>query len=110
MDKTVDRAIKINADVSHQGILIFTSCRGKAEAIIDYYSRNYGYIDLVKSKNNMWINLLDGRRVKWVDPTEHIRGYQCSEAYIDREIDENILNTVVMPICIFCTRESIRMI
>ena len=100
----------LNTEVSHQGVIVFTNNRMKAKSIIDYYIKNYEYVRAIIGENDMKVDLADGRRVKWVKPSDNARGHRCSEVYIDKDIDDDILNTVIKPICIHCTPETMRII
>ena len=43
----------------------------------------------------------------WLKPNDMARGYRCSRAYIDNNIDREALSTIVAPICIYCDENDI---
>ncbi len=56
------------------------------------------------------MTLKDGTHYIWITPTDYNRGYKLGKAYIDKDIDTEILNNIVLPMCSYCTRDNITVI
>lgn len=91
---------------------IFTNNRDKASIIFeDLYNQNKENIERYRQgKDQIDLLLKDGTYYTWIKPINMSRGHRCCKAYIDKNLTLDILNTVVVPICAYCTRENITVI
>lgn len=96
----------------HQGILIFTENYNKAKHIADWYIKEYEFNESMINENRIVIELTDGRRVIWVHTMTEgsLRGYRCSEAYVDMDISKDLWLNRIRYTTMFCSPETIRMI
>jgi len=90
---------------------IFTNDENKAEnkiqEIYNKLDKNNIY-RLINSKNQKELQLLDGSRYVWIKPIDSSRGYKCTEAFIDRELTLEELQYNVLPICIYCGKDTVK--
>ena len=91
---------------------VFTNKRDKASIIFEeLYSQNKENVERYRqSKDQIDLLLKDGDYYTWIKPTDNSRGHRCYKAFIDKNITLDILNTIVVPICVYCTRENITII
>ena len=59
-----------------------------------------------QSKNNIYTKFTDGTVLKWIIASENARGNKIGKMWCDKNIDEDILNTIIMPMY-FGKREDI---
>ena len=91
---------------------IFTDNYDKAKFIFDILELAYKN-DIQFYKENRYQPRLNLRTIKdeidfvWLKPIDMSRGYRCSRAYIDNNIDREALNTIVMLICMYCDEDDI---
>lgn len=91
---------------------IFTDDYNKAKHIFDIIELAYKG-DIKFYKNNQYTPRLNLITLKeeidfvWLKPHESSRGYRCSRAYIDNNIDADLLQNIVMPICNYCNENDI---
>lgn len=105
---------RFDNNVSHRppkrSTIIFTNSRDKAEKCLwDNYKRE----DMSKveiRKDYVYAEMLDGERVKWVKFTEGARGHRVSKVFLDRNVDIDFLNMIVLPICIYCSQDDVTII
>lgn len=78
---------------------IVTSDREKAASLIEEIerSRRARISHRINSSNEMLIQFSDGVRLKWIRPTESARGYRIGRMWCDVNVDQDILNTVILP-------------
>lgn len=88
---------------------IFTNDADKAENVL--YKIFWDNIDVaqrfVNDKDTKSVLLEDGTWYVWIKPILKSRGHRCRKAYIDRNINVDVLYELVVPICLFCTRKDI---
>lgn len=91
---------------------IFTNSRYKAILFFDeLYNRNNEQIEWYKnSKDEISLLLKDESYYTWIKPIDSSRGHRCSKAYIDKNLTLNELQEIVFPICVFCTRDTVKVI
>jgi len=91
---------------------IFTNNRDKASIFFEnLYGENKENVDkYMRSESQLSLLLKDGTYYTWVKPIDNSRGHRCCKAYVDKNLTLDILNTVVVPICAYCTRENITVI
>jgi len=97
----------------HNGkIGVFTNNRGKAIVFFeDLYNQNKEDVErYMHSKDQIDLLLKDGNRYSWIKPIEMSRGHKCCKAFIDKNLTLDVLHTVVVPICAYCTKENITVI
>lgn len=58
--------------------------------------------NVIKDKNGMFVELHNGETYKVVLATLCSRGHRCDKAYIEKGIDEEILNKVIYPCLSHC--------
>jgi hypothetical protein len=88
---------------------IFTNNINKAERVFNriYNDNKDSVVRYINGKNDKSIMLSDGTWYVWIKPTLNARGHRCRKAYIDKDIDINTLHDLIIPICIYCTREDV---
>lgn len=91
---------------------IFTSDEYKAEVILsEIYDRNRNDVKGFKNgREYKQLMLNDGTYYVWIRPTDSARGHKCRKAYIDKNIDIQTFEEIIVPICIFCSRNDIKVI
>lgn len=58
-------------------------------------------------KDYMELRLTNGKRYVWVKPCMRVRGYRFANIIIDRNIEFNILNNAIIPICYACGKDNV---
>jgi hypothetical protein len=88
---------------------VFTHDRDKVEKLFtNIYHDKRQEIDYYRNSRELQeIGLLDGTLYKWIKPNDGSRGHKCGKAYIDKNLTLNELNYIVVPICVYCSRENI---
>ena len=88
---------------------VFTNDRDKAEKLFtNIYHDKRQEIDYYRNSREMQeIRLLDGTQYLWIRPIGNSRGHKCGKAYIDKNLTLNELDYIVVPICIYCSRENV---
>lgn len=104
-DKRVDNFPRYN-------IGIITSDRDKVEKIIaDIFENNKGVVDrYINSKNEIRLRLKNGDNYIWIKPIPNARGHRLKSAYIDKNIDLDIFEDIIIPICAYCSKDDIKVI
>jgi len=91
---------------------IFTDNYDKAKFIFDILELAYKN-DIQFYRKHSYQPRLNLRTVRdeidfiWLKPNDTARGYRCSRAYIDNNIDREALTTIVAPSCIYCDKNDI---
>jgi len=86
--------------------LIFSNNEEKVDKLFN----SFPIIEVSEYRNNCrgkYMTLKNGEELLWLIPGENNRGYKCSKAYIDEDIDIYIFNNVTRYNCMFCTRDSV---
>lgn len=104
---------ELNFDNSKMRIGIITSNQEKADGLFEeIFNRNKEsvkrYIDS-KSQKEILLND-DITCYVWVKPYESSKGYKLKSAYIDKDIEIEIFENVIIPICAYCKKDDIKII
>jgi hypothetical protein len=88
---------------------VFTNDRNKAEKLFtNIYHDKRQEIDYYRNSREIQeIRLLEGTLYKWIRPIDNSRGNRCDKAYIDKNLTLDELNYIVIPICVYCSRENV---
>lgn len=89
---------------------IFTHNSQKAENKIMNIIKDIGTNNiekLKKSKDHKELILKNGIRYMWVKPIGMTCGIRCSGAIIDRTVTLDEFHKIILPICVFCTKETV---
>lgn len=102
----------VNNDYFNNKIGVFTKDRNKAEEFFtDLYHEKRQEIDYYRNSREIQeIRLFDGTQYLWIKPYDGSRGHKCGKAYIDKNLTLNELNYIVIPICIYCKRNDVKLI
>jgi len=102
----------VDNDYFNNKIGVFTKDRDKVEEIFtNIYHDKRQEIDYYRNSREMQeIRLLDGTQYLWIKLNDGSRGHKCGKAYIDKNLTLNELNYIVIPICIYCKRENVKLI
>jgi hypothetical protein len=84
-------------------IIIFTRDIEKLDKLLECNILDLG----VLRRSGQSFKMKDGNIAIVVKPNENARGYKCNKAYIDINIDNELLNNVVLPCCTYCDKENI---
>lgn len=93
--------------------LIFATTKEKAMIFLESLIGEIKYKDIKSIYKNatqydMWVELKDGNTYKVVSASDSSRGYRCGKAYVDKSIDQNIINCVIKPrLCLSKEKEPI---
>ena len=61
---------------------------------------------IIKTKEGIReIKLIDGVRYCWLKPSLNCKGVKCTYAYIDKDLSQEILETIIYPIAFCCKKE-----
>lgn len=104
---------ELNFDNSKARIGIITSNEEKADKIFEeIFNSNKGNIKrYIDSKNQKEILFEDNiTHYVWVRPSNSARGCRFKGAYIDKDINIEIFENVIIPICAFCKKDNIKVI
>lgn len=80
--------------------LIFGKTLEDARTFLENIVEKLNYDDILEmkiTKDNYQVTLKDGTLYKAVPATESARGLKCQKVYIQRGIDEEIINCVILP-------------
>ena len=85
-----------------KGIIFYKNSYEKAfeklEEIINNYKKlNYSITQYKKSRLDTVITFSNGDYWQIKKANEHSRGFACNIAYIEREIEKTIVDTIIMP-------------
>lgn len=91
---------------------IITNNESKADIVLNYIhlKDRDNVVKYRVGKDYSKLTLKDGTHYIWITPTDYNRGYKLGKAYIDKDIDTEILNNIVLPMCSYCTRDNITVI
>ena len=97
------------SNFNYSKIGVFTDDYNKAEEFFTniYHNRRLEINYYRNSREIQEIRLLDGTLYKWIRPIYNSRGYRCDKAYIDKNLTLDELNYIVIPICVYCSRENV---
>lgn len=97
------------SNFNYSKIGVFTNDRDKAVKLFtNLYHDKRQEIDYYRNSREMQeIRLLDGTQYLWIRPIDNSRGYRCGKAYIDKNLTLDELNYIVIPICVYCSRENV---
>lgn len=104
---------KLSFDNSKMRIGIVTANEEKADKLFeDIFNKNKENVKrYIDSKNQKEILLNDNITCYiWVKPCESSKGYKLKSAYIDKDIDVEIFENVIIPICAYCKKDDIKII
>ena len=79
---------------------VVTNDRDKAWAVFEEIKSIRTDADIenvICGKNDFRISFSDGVYVRWIKPIESMRGFRMERAWIDRDIDSEILRCVIGP-------------
>lgn len=100
-----------NKEVNYHNskIGVFTNDRNKIEKLFtNIYHDKRQEIDYYRNSREIQeIRLLDGTQYKWIRPIYNSRWHRCDKAYIDKNLTLDELNYIVIPICVYCSRENV---
>lgn len=84
---------------------VFVTDRSIAENIInrEITKRNGELVKYIHSQYDLFAQFVDGTCIEWLRPSDSVRGHKCGKAIIDLDIDQEVLQKIVIPCCIFCT-------
>lgn len=87
---------------------VFTNNRQKAEEKLEKIKNiKCNLVQQYKSKNGLEYVFEDGEIWRWVKINETQRSIRAFKAYIDKDVDENMLRYMVLPSCAHCSNEDI---
>ena len=78
---------------------VVTSDREKARELMrrvenDHCASVYQRVD---DASKMLLRFSDGISLRWVRPTDTIKGYRIGKMWCDVTVDQNVLNSVILP-------------
>lgn len=104
---------ELSFDNSKMRIGVITKSEEKADKIFKeiFNSNKENVKRYIDSKNQKEILFNDNITCYvWVKPYESARGYKLKSAYIDKNIDIEIFENVIIPICAYCKKDDIKVI
>lgn len=101
---------KWSSEIARVGI--FTNNYLKAKHLFEniFENNKINIEKYINGENHKEITLKNGTRYTWIKVNESNRGCRCSQAYVDRNLTLKELQTIVMPICIYCEKENVKII
>jgi hypothetical protein len=80
----------------HKALKFFTDLYHNKRREIDFYvnTKTIQEIILLNSTQYLWINLIDNSKEY---KCESVLGYRCDKAYIDKSINEELIEEVIIP-------------
>jgi hypothetical protein len=98
--------------LNNSKIGIFTNDYFKASNFFtNLYHSKRQEIDFYRNSESIQeIKLLDGTQYLWIKPIDNSRGHRVEKAYIDRNLTLNELCYIVVPICVYCTTDNVKII